>query len=46
MFHHDPAHSDAQLEEMRGRAEQLAGRPVELAADGLALDATPTAGSV
>jgi phosphoribosyl 1,2-cyclic phosphodiesterase len=46
MFHHDPAHTDAQLEEMRQRAEQLAGRPVELAADGLALGATSTAGSV
>ena len=34
MFHHDPAHGDAQLEEMAAEAAQLAGRELELAATG------------
>jgi phosphoribosyl 1,2-cyclic phosphodiesterase len=35
MFHHDPAHSDTELDAMRAAAEQLAGRELELAAEGL-----------
>jgi len=35
MFHHDPGHDDATLERMRDECEQLAGRPLELAAEGL-----------
>jgi len=38
MFHHDPTHSDAQLEAMRTAEEELAGRPMELAAEGAAYD--------
>jgi phosphoribosyl 1,2-cyclic phosphodiesterase len=38
MFHHDPAHSDAMLEAMQSAAQELAGREVELAADGLEID--------
>jgi phosphoribosyl 1,2-cyclic phosphodiesterase len=37
MFHHDPSHSDDVLESMRTEAEHQAGRPVELAAEGLEL---------
>ena len=37
MFHHDPAHEDAKLEEMRAAVEQLAGCEVELATEGLDL---------
>lgn len=37
MFHHDPAHDDEVLEEMRDDAAELAGREVELAAEGLTL---------
>jgi phosphoribosyl 1,2-cyclic phosphodiesterase len=37
MFHHDPAHDDTTLEAMRDEAAQLAGREIELAAEGLAL---------
>ena len=35
MFHHDPAHSDAALEEMQAHAAELSGRSVQLAAEGL-----------
>lgn len=38
MFHHDPEHDDRALEEMRERCEDLAGRAVELAAEGLEID--------
>ena len=38
MFHHDPAHDDARLEEMRDEATQLAGREIELAAEGMVLE--------
>ena len=34
MFHHDPAHGDATLETMRALEQELAGRAVELAAEG------------
>jgi phosphoribosyl 1,2-cyclic phosphodiesterase len=37
MFHHDPGHGDAMLDEMRAAAEELSGRPLELAAEGLDL---------
>jgi phosphoribosyl 1,2-cyclic phosphodiesterase len=37
MFHHDPGHSDDMLESMCADAEHRAGRPVEIAADGLEL---------
>ena len=37
MFHHDPAHDDAFLEEMRATAAELTGREVELAREGLVL---------
>lgn len=37
MFHHDPAHADAMLESMQATACELAGAPVELAAEGLRL---------
>jgi len=37
MFHHDPAHADATLEAMRETVSELAGAPVELAAEGLRL---------
>jgi ribonuclease BN (tRNA processing enzyme) len=39
MFHHDPSHDDARLEEMRDVAAQLAGREIELAAEGMVLEA-------
>ncbi|HEY0414837.1 MAG TPA: MBL fold metallo-hydrolase [Gaiellaceae bacterium] len=38
MFHHDPSHSDAQLESMRDTAEGLAERGLDLAAEGAAYD--------
>ncbi len=38
MFHHDPARDDDALEEMRDEAEKLAGREIELAADGLVIE--------
>ncbi|HEY2354032.1 MAG TPA: MBL fold metallo-hydrolase [Gaiellaceae bacterium] len=38
MFHHDPAHDDAKLEEMQTEAAPLAGREIELAAEGLTLE--------
>jgi phosphoribosyl 1,2-cyclic phosphodiesterase len=38
MFHHDPAHDDATLEEMRDEAAELAGRDIELAAEGMVLE--------
>ncbi len=38
MFHHDPTHDDAMLEEMRDDASQRAGREIELAAEGLELE--------
>jgi phosphoribosyl 1,2-cyclic phosphodiesterase len=38
MFHHDPAHDDDALEAMREESTRLAGREVELAAEGLVLD--------
>jgi phosphoribosyl 1,2-cyclic phosphodiesterase len=38
MFHHDPGHDDAKLEEMRDEAARLAGREIELAAEGLVLE--------
>jgi phosphoribosyl 1,2-cyclic phosphodiesterase len=38
MFHHDPAHDDETLEEMRDEAARLAGREIELAAEGLTLE--------
>jgi phosphoribosyl 1,2-cyclic phosphodiesterase len=38
MFHHDPSHSDAELEEMHATAEELAGRKLELAAEGAVYD--------
>ena len=41
MFHHDPGHDDAMLEAMQAEAEQLAGRPLTLAAEGLAIPARP-----
>ncbi|MGZ4333078.1 MAG: MBL fold metallo-hydrolase [Gaiellaceae bacterium] len=34
MFHHDPGHSDEMLETMRALEQELAGRAVELAAEG------------
>jgi phosphoribosyl 1,2-cyclic phosphodiesterase len=34
MFHHDPGHDDATLDEMRAAAEQQAGRMIELAHEG------------
>jgi phosphoribosyl 1,2-cyclic phosphodiesterase len=37
MFHHDPSHSDAMLEEMQARAQELTGRAVHLASEGLEL---------
>lgn len=37
MFHHDPAHTDAALEQMRDEAQQRAGRELELAREGLEL---------
>lgn len=38
MFHHDPVHGDAMLEEMRDEAARLAGREIEIAAEGLVLE--------
>jgi phosphoribosyl 1,2-cyclic phosphodiesterase len=38
MFHHDPAHDDAMLEEMRDEAARLAGREIELAAEDLVVE--------
>ena len=38
MFHHDPEHDDEMLEAMRDEAARLAGREIELAAEGLVLD--------
>ncbi len=38
MFHHDPIHDDETLEEMRDEAARLAGREIELAAEGLVLE--------
>ena len=38
MFHHDPAHDDARLEQMRDEAAQLAGRDVQLATEGLVVE--------
>lgn len=38
MFHHDPMHDDETLEAMRDEATRLAGREIELAAEGLAVD--------
>jgi phosphoribosyl 1,2-cyclic phosphodiesterase len=38
MFHHDPVHDDETLEEMRDEASRLAGREIELAAEGLTLE--------
>jgi phosphoribosyl 1,2-cyclic phosphodiesterase len=38
MFHHDPVHSDEMLEEMRDEATRLAGREIELAAEGLTIE--------
>lgn len=37
MFHHDPAHDDAQLEQMQATAAELTGREIELAREGLVL---------
>jgi phosphoribosyl 1,2-cyclic phosphodiesterase len=38
MFHHDPSHADARLEEMKALAEELAGREIELGAEGLSFE--------
>ena len=39
MFHHDPGHSDAQLESMLAEVASRRGRPdVELAHEGLELE--------
>lgn len=38
MFHHDPSHSDETLEAMRATAQELAGRELELAAEGAVYD--------
>jgi phosphoribosyl 1,2-cyclic phosphodiesterase len=38
MFHHDPIHDDETLEEMRDVAAELAGREVDLAAEGLGVE--------
>jgi len=38
MFHHDPQHDDETLEAMRDEASRLAGREIELAAEGLVFD--------
>jgi|SRR5579862_768109 len=38
MFHHDPAHDDDTLEAMRDDAAELAGREIELAAEGLSIE--------
>jgi phosphoribosyl 1,2-cyclic phosphodiesterase len=38
MFHHDPLHDDAMLEDMRDEATRLAGRGIELAGEGLTLE--------
>ncbi len=38
MFHHDPGHSDAMLDEMHWTAEHLCGRELELAAEGSTYD--------
>lgn len=38
MFHHDPIRNDQMLEEMRDEATELAGREIELAAEGLVLE--------
>lgn len=46
MFHHDPSHGDDVLEEMRRTAERLAGRPIELAAEGLAIDLASSRDSI
>ncbi len=43
MFHHDPAHDDEELESMHAQAEELAGRPLELAREGMELDLSNTA---
>jgi phosphoribosyl 1,2-cyclic phosphodiesterase len=38
MFHHDPTHDDAALESMQAKAQELAGRPVELAREGVTFE--------
>ncbi|HUZ15751.1 MAG TPA: MBL fold metallo-hydrolase [Gaiellaceae bacterium] len=38
MFHHDPEHDEGTLEAMRDEATRLAGREVELAAEGLVVE--------
>jgi ribonuclease BN (tRNA processing enzyme) len=39
MFHHDPEHSDDQLEQMRALASELAGRDgIELAHEGMTVE--------
>jgi len=38
MFHHDPSHSDTQLEAMRATTESLAGRSLDVAAEGAVYD--------
>jgi phosphoribosyl 1,2-cyclic phosphodiesterase len=35
MFHHDPTHDDETLEAMQAHAQELLGRPVELAREGM-----------
>jgi hypothetical protein len=35
MFHHDPNHSDAALEEMHAAVEQQTGRRIDVAAENL-----------
>jgi phosphoribosyl 1,2-cyclic phosphodiesterase len=40
MFHHAPEHADDELEAMQALAQELSGREVELAADGLEIDLT------
>jgi phosphoribosyl 1,2-cyclic phosphodiesterase len=42
MFHHDPAHADADLEQMQSTAEALCERPVELARESLSFDLPAT----
>ena len=38
MFHHDPSHSDAQLEAMQATTASLAGRSLDVAAEGAVYD--------
>ena len=38
MFHHDPSHTDATLEEMKAESESLAGCAIELGAEGLSVE--------